>query len=77
MVACKIVSISKRQEKCPFSVSKSRPISLLLSFSKILEAIVSNHVWEYIEQMKIITAYQHAYRTDHSTATALVDLTDQ
>lgn len=60
--------------KEPITPANSRPISLL---SKILEGIVSRQMWEYMEKNDLITANQHAYRKNHSTTTALVDMTDQ
>ena len=46
--------------------------------SKILEGIVRKQIWEYMEKNYLITANQkHAYCKNHSTTTALVDMTDQ
>uniref|UniRef100_A0A674AJ45 Reverse transcriptase domain-containing protein n=1 Tax=Salmo trutta TaxID=8032 RepID=A0A674AJ45_SALTR len=63
--------------KEPATPANSRPISLLPTLSKILEGIVSRQIWEYMENNDLITANQHAYRKNHSTTTALVDMTDQ
>ena len=63
--------------KEPITPANSRPIGLLPTLSKILEGIVSRQMWEYMENNDLITANQHAYCKNHSTTTALVDITDQ
>uniref|UniRef100_A0A673ZF50 Reverse transcriptase domain-containing protein n=1 Tax=Salmo trutta TaxID=8032 RepID=A0A673ZF50_SALTR len=72
----KLCPISKDCKE-PATPANSRPISLLPTLSKILEGIVSRQIWEYMENNDLITANQHAYRKNHSTTTALVDMTDQ
>lgn len=66
-----------KDNKLPLTTQNSRPISLLPSLSKILERIVSDHIWTYMESNNILTQAQHAYRNGHSTETALLHMTDE
>lgn len=72
----KICPIPK-DAKISFTASNSRPISLFSSLSKILERVVSHHIWKYMESNNLLTRAQHAYRKNHSTETALIDMTDE
>lgn len=58
-----------------FAGPNSRPISLLLVLSKILEKTVYVQIQNYLSSNGLITSYQHAYRAGHSTSTALAQIT--
>lgn len=60
----------------PMVASDYRPISLLIAFSKILEKIVCNQMKAYLITNNILDNFQSAYRAQHSTTTALVDITN-
>ena len=60
----------------PITASDFRPISLLITFSKILEKIVAKQMKKFLTQNKFFDTFQSAYREQHSTTTALVDITD-
>ena len=53
-----------------------RPISILPCLSKILEKVVRTQLSSYIEENKLLPALQSGFRRNHSTATALLDITD-
>ena len=53
-----------------------RPISILPILSKILERIVFNQLYEYLNENGIINKYQSGFRPLHSTTTALLNVTD-
>lgn len=75
----------KHAKICPFpkdnkqtlTLDNSCSISILPAIDKLLETIVSEQIWNYMENNDLITAHQHAYMSEHSTATALVEVTDQ
>lgn len=71
----KIIPLPKNA-KMPFSGPNSRPISLLPCLGKLLERVVCDQIQDYFFQNNLITAFQHAYRKDYSTATALTQMTD-
>ncbi len=51
-------------------------ISILPAIGKLLETIVSKQIWQYMQNNDLLTIHQHAYRSGHSLATALVDMID-
>ncbi|KAG8244467.1 hypothetical protein J6590_108270 [Homalodisca vitripennis] len=50
-----------------------RPVSLLPVFSKILEKVVFNQFYKYLESNKILDKEQHGFRSNKSTITAGVE----
>lgn len=53
-----------------------RPISLLPTFSKILESIMSEQIKQHLNKYNLIPAHQSGFRSRHSCATALLKITD-
>ena len=49
------------------SMDNYRPISLLSSFSKILEKVVCNRLCSFLDTNNLLSAYQFGFRTGHST----------
>ena len=60
----------------PITPGDFRPISLLPAFSKIMEKLMAKQMKEYLIKNKFLDKFQSAYRGQHSTITALVDITD-
>ena len=65
-----------KNNRLPFSETNSRPISLLPILSKIMEKIAHEQIQSYFVKNGLMTYYQHAYRSKHSTATALTQMVD-
>lgn len=55
-------------------VGSYRPISLLPTFSKIIEKIVLNRLLTHLEQNNLLTKHQHGFLKGKSTTTALTQL---
>lgn len=53
-----------------------RPISILPTISKILEKIVANQLKLFLTKKQILPAIQSGFRANHSTTTALLNVTD-
>lgn len=53
-----------------------RPISLLCTFSKILESIMSEQMKQYLNKYNLIPSHQSGFRARHSCTTALLKITD-
>jgi len=67
-----IVPIYKMGDR--FNMSNFRPISLLLSFSKILEMIIYNRIKTHITLYKILADEQYCFRDNTSTDNAAYNL---
>ena len=60
----------------PLKASDYRPISLLPAFSKIAEKIAAKQMMEFLIEHKLLDKLQSAYKTAHSTITALLTVSD-
>ena len=60
--------------KDPMYFSNYWPISLLSTFSKILERLMYNRILDFPNKNKILNKYQFGFRTNHSTYMALIIL---
>ena len=60
----------------PVTMNDVRPISLLCFLSKVLERIVPEQLYGYVEKRVLLDPFQTGYRKVHSTQTALPKLTD-
>lgn len=68
----RIVPVFKTGDKS--LVSNYRPISLTSSCCKILEHIVANYITDFLNNMNILTPFQHGFRKGFSTVTQLVSV---
>ena len=59
------------------NISNYRPISVLPSFSKMLERIMYNCLQKYLKYQNILYNKQFGFRTGHSTEHAIAQLVDQ
>ena len=75
MKVAEVTSIFEIGEKC--SISNYRPISVLPCFSKILERIMYNRLYDYFTVNSILFNKQFGFRAGHSTEHALLELIDQ
>ena len=57
-------------------VSNYRPISLLSNLNKILEKIVHERVYKFLEAFQCIYSFQFGFRKKHSTNHALIEITE-
>ena len=53
-----------------------RPISVLPAISKIMETILYDQLYNYLSNFKLLSDSQFGFRKFHSTATALLDCTN-
>ena len=56
-------------------VENNRPISLLITISKVLEKIFYTRVYNCIEKHEILFNSQYGFRSKHSCGQALIELT--
>jgi hypothetical protein len=71
----KVIPIFKSGERS--SMDNYRPISLLNSFSKLIEKIVAIRVARYLNENNILSIYQFGFRKNHSTTHALTFFMNQ
>ena len=72
---CKVISIYKTDSQ--LNCSNYRPISLLSSIDKILERIMYNCLYKFLETNNLIYSLQFGFRQKHSTSHAFTHLTDK
>jgi Reverse transcriptase (RNA-dependent DNA polymerase) len=72
MKIAKVVPIFKSGDSS--DVNNYRPISLLCTFSKILEKIVSNRLTSYLNQNNLISPFQFGFGPKHSTVHPMLKL---
>ena len=53
-----------------------RPISIILTFAKIIETHVKSHLLKYLEDHSLLSKLQFAYLSDSSTETTLHNIVD-
>ena len=71
----KIIRIYKKGSK--LECSKYRPIFLLSNIDKILERLMYNRLYNFLEKKEIIISLQSGFRQKYSTTHALIHLTDK
>ena len=71
----KVVPVFKKGD--PHSFNNYRPITLLPSFSKILEKLVYNRVLSHLNKHHLLFESQYGFRNNHSCDLALIELHDQ
>ena len=75
MKIAKVIPLFKKGDK--MDVSNYRPISLLSSFSKILEKIVYVRTVTFLKLHNIFSDFQFGFREKHSTIHALLNFVDK
>lgn len=63
--------------RVPVEFKDFRPISLLTTLSKVLEKVANNQIVEFINANNIMDPFQSGYRKLHSTATALLKISEE
>ena len=74
MKVSKVIPVFKKGNSC--ELSNYRPISLLSSFSKILERLMYNRIYTFLDKHCILIPQQFGFRQNHSTETALIYASD-
>ena len=75
MKLAKVIPIYKKGDKN--NVINYRPISLLPSFSKILERLIHKRLLNYLISKKILTLSQYGFQPNRSTELAILEFQDR
>ena len=75
MKIARVVPLFKADDQSLFT--NYRPVSVLPSFSKLLERIIYNRLLDYLAILHIICDNQFGFRKNHSTTLALINLHDK
>lgn len=67
----KVIPLFKSGDRS--DINNYRPISVLPAFSKIFEKIISVRLINYLEANNFLTEYQHGFRAQHSTESAILE----
>ena len=60
-----------------YVLSNNRPISVLPCFSKILERIICNRLYNYLNKNEILNDKLFGFQAGHSTEHAILELIDE
>ena len=71
----KVVAIFK-EKGCNMDCTNYRPISLLSNINKIIEKLMHERLYSFLEKHQCIYELQFGFRCEHSTGHALTDLTE-
>ena len=73
----RIIPHLKSQEASKIDPSSYRPVALLSTVSKLVERTTQTQLQKHMEMEKLFNHNNHAYRTNFSTTTALLQLTEK
>ena len=71
----KVIPIHKKESK--LEVGNYRPISLLSNINKLLEKVVHERTYNFLEKYNCLYKYQYGFRKSHSTKHALIEITEK
>ena len=71
----KVTPLYKKKENYIFD--NYRPVSVLSSLSKVFERIMHNQIYLHFQSMKLFFASEYAFRPNHSTEFAALELIDR
>ena len=57
------------------TLSSYRPVSKLTQLSKVIEKVVALRIMTHISDQQMVECFQSAYRKEHSTENALLNVT--
>ena len=70
----KVVPLYKKDD--PLNPKNYRPVAIVPILSKILERVIFNQMIEYLTSNGILHPNHHAFRQNHNTTTAMIQMYD-
>ena len=71
----KVIPIYKSGLKCEFT--NHRPVSLLSTFSKLLEKIIVKQMFGFLNKNNVLYAHQYGFRSKHDTTQPIIQFLDR
>ena len=65
-----------QKKEDPLNPKNYRPVAIVPILSKIQERVIFNQVIEYLNTNNLLHPNHHAYRAQHNTTTALIQMYD-
>ena len=65
------------KEGSKLDITNYRPISHLVTWSKVFERVMDNRVYNYLETNSLIYIKQFGFRKNHSTVVAIAEVTEK
>ena len=72
--SAKIIPLHKKDDL--LNPKNFRPVAILPIFSKVLERVIFNQIIQYLSSNNLLHPSHHAYRSNHNTTTALIQMYD-
>ena len=72
----KCVPIFKGNPLDPYEPVNYRPISVLNCINKVLEKLLHDQIYDYLEKNELLPKFQFGYRKNHSTSQAVLKYND-
>ena len=70
----KIIPLHKKDDL--LNPKNYRPVAIIPIFSKVLERVIFNQIIRYMTENNLLNPNHHAYRANHNTTTALIQMYD-
>ena len=71
----KVIPVYKSGTK--YNMNNYRPVSIISIIPKTMENLVQKQIYSYLQQSNILIEAQHGFRPLHSTASALLKITNK
>ena len=71
-----VVMPVQKNQNLGTDLTNYQPISNLTFFSKLLEKVILNQLWNHLNTNNLLPNYQSGYRANHSTETVILNLCD-
>ena len=72
----KVIPLHKGKEAPRYQPKSYRPISILPVVSKLIERVIQTQITSYMDNNQLFHPNHHAYRSFHSTTTAMLSMQD-
>ena len=77
-MSLQVASVTPRHKKGgSFDCNNYRPISLISNLSKLIEKLVHNRLYNFLEKHKLLYEHQYGFQKKHSTDHALIDIPEK